>query len=76
MQDMTFRKYHNGELTRSRPYSPTKNNTETLDTGPGQLVFGRRYVEIDRNYGQVTFDEFSSWNKVLAESDIKIFCKC
>ena len=74
-QDQSVRIYRNGKVTRSETHLP-KNNTETLDGGTGQLVFGRHYVDVDDKYGPATFDEFRSWNNVLSESEIKVFCRC
>ena len=47
----------------------TYYNSRTLNAG--DLVFGRRYVTPDSEYGSSMIDEFVAWNKPLSDWEIE-----
>ena len=55
----------------------TKEETDTItycganDPGNGELVIGRRYTDLGRNYTSVAVDELTLWNRELSAKEIK-----
>ena len=52
--------YHGGELRGTDTYSGTKSPAAA--PGPGHLVLGRHYSDLDTGYGSVMVDELTLWD--------------
>ena len=50
--------------------SGTLNSKEYQNT-TGTVIIGRRFHERDQNYGSITMDELTLWNRKLSQQDVE-----